>query len=466
VIVQQPNEAPAASAQGADQRAQAYRIVSFPYNLSEKRPSAHLPAVLGDHVNNGVNYHFWRFERFVNQTAQPYETFKDQQVLTPGSGFFFIALESGKRMKVNNATSQVVQVQDLTNTGIALTSGWNLLGDPLPVNMNLADFTFAGGSVQDRAYYSGSGPVSGWVKTGTDVEVLKPWEGIAIRVSAAGTLRYRVAPGGAGVQASVAAVPVHAAVPMNEETPNWYIPVDAVRTDNGRTSLGNGFGMAQEAKEGYDVYDSFQPPFIADGNVSLAFENAEGGMMQDVRPLAEGGVWEMRLMTGDEGTKVKLTFGDVGVRQNETHQVFLIDLDQKMAYDLRRTSKVEVNSGTGLRQFRLVVGSKSYVNANNAGVDLYPKTMVLSANYPNPFNPETVIRYTIPDLAERSHVTLTIYNLLGQAVAQLVDADQQTGYYEVNFNGRALGSGVYFYRIEVLSGERRFTDVKKMVLLK
>ncbi len=224
--------------------------------------------------------------------------------------------------------------------------------------------------------------------------------------------------------------------------------------------------MAQEAKEGYDVYDSFQPPFITDGNVSLAFENAEGGMMQDVRPLAEGGVWEMRLMTGDEGTKVKLTFGDAGVLQDETHQVFLIDLDQKMAYDLRRTSKVEVNSGTGLRLFRVVVGSKSFVNANNAGVDLYPKTMVLSANYPNPFNPETMIRYTIPDLAERSHVTLTIYNLLGQAVAQLVDADQQTGYYEVNFNGRALGSGVYFYRIEVLSGERRFTDVKKMVLLK
>ncbi len=74
-------------------------------------------------------------------------------------------------------------------------------------------------------------------------------------------------------------------------------------------------------------------------------------------------------------------------------------------------------------------------------------------------NPTTVIEYTIP---KDSHVTLKIYDVLGQEVRTLVDQDQQVGRYSVNFNGSSLASGVYFYRL--VAGNHVVT--KKMLMLK
>jgi hypothetical protein len=93
-----------------------------------------------------------------------------------------------------------------------------------------------------------------------------------------------------------------------------------------------------------------------------------------------------------------------------------------------------------------------------------PKTAALFDNYPNPFNPETVIKYQI---LQQAHVTLKIYNLIGQEVRTLVDRIQDTGVYEIHWDGkdgwgRVLPSGLYLYRIE--AGE--YSQVRKMALLR
>ncbi len=83
----------------------------------------------------------------------------------------------------------------------------------------------------------------------------------------------------------------------------------------------------------------------------------------------------------------------------------------------------------------------------------------LAQNFPNPFNPVTKISYSIP---KSSEVSLTIYDILGQKVSELVREKQDAGSYSVEFNASSLSSGVYYYKIE--AGD--FTSIKKMTLVK
>jgi len=83
----------------------------------------------------------------------------------------------------------------------------------------------------------------------------------------------------------------------------------------------------------------------------------------------------------------------------------------------------------------------------------------LEQNYPNPFNPSTSICYSLPN---RSHVTLSVYNTLGQQVAQLVNEESESGYHEVQFNATNLASGIYFYRLQAGT----FVETKRLLLLK
>jgi len=87
------------------------------------------------------------------------------------------------------------------------------------------------------------------------------------------------------------------------------------------------------------------------------------------------------------------------------------------------------------------------------------ESYTLSQNYPNPFNPTTTISYTLPK-AEK--VTIEVFNMIGQKVATLVNANQTAGIHTVDFDGANLTSGVYFYRLQAGT----FSSMRKMVLMK
>jgi hypothetical protein len=88
-----------------------------------------------------------------------------------------------------------------------------------------------------------------------------------------------------------------------------------------------------------------------------------------------------------------------------------------------------------------------------------PVVYSLNQNYPNPFNPSTNIKYGLP---HDGQVSLTVYDVLGNEIAVLVNGYKRAGYYEESFNASNLASGIYFYKIT--SGD--FTDIKKMILIK
>ncbi len=99
-----------------------------------------------------------------------------------------------------------------------------------------------------------------------------------------------------------------------------------------------------------------------------------------------------------------------------------------------------------------------------------PKSYALFQNYPNPFNPNTVITYALPG---ESRVRVTILNLLGEEIATLVNAEEQSGVYTVQWNGTngtgiPLASGMYFYHLQAedLQSRSIFDETKKLMLLK
>jgi len=109
--------------------------------------------------------------------------------------------------------------------------------------------------------------------------------------------------------------------------------------------------------------------------------------------------------------------------------------------------------------------------ATTWGTDYLPKITVnteetniplrfeLNQNYPNPFNPITTISYHIP---ENAHVKITVYNMRGQVVANLVNNEMSAGYYSVTWNAMDQPSGIYFCKMET----RGYVSVKKLMLVK
>jgi hypothetical protein len=88
-----------------------------------------------------------------------------------------------------------------------------------------------------------------------------------------------------------------------------------------------------------------------------------------------------------------------------------------------------------------------------------PKEFSLCEAYPNPFNPSTVIRYSLP---VNSWVTLKIYNLLGQEISTLVDEFQDAGFRSVGWDASGIPTGMYFYRLQT----KDYVETKKLILLR
>ena len=106
-----------------------------------------------------------------------------------------------------------------------------------------------------------------------------------------------------------------------------------------------------------------------------------------------------------------------------------------------------------------VMGANLKKENGEEGISLVPTEYGLDQNYPNPFNPNTTINYQLP---QKNHVSLKVYDILGNLVSDLVDQEMEAGYYSVNWNANQLASGIYIYRL--ISGS--FVSTKKMILMK
>ncbi|MBI4549057.1 MAG: T9SS type A sorting domain-containing protein [Ignavibacteriae bacterium] len=127
--------------------------------------------------------------------------------------------------------------------------------------------------------------------------------------------------------------------------------------------------------------------------------------------------------------------------------------------DLQQPVKIFIDNGNDGTIDDSMLVDNQVTGVGHEPVAGKPTEFKLHQNYPNPFNPVTTIRYELP---KASHVTLKIFNVLGQEVAVLVDGMQGAGYKLVKFNASKLPSGVYFYRM--IAGD--FAQSRKLIIMK
>jgi hypothetical protein len=235
-------------------------------------------------------------------------------------------------------------------------------------------------------------------------------------------------------------------------------------------------GPAKVQASGENVLDALNTLTITDdrgGSQTLYFgANADVPLaMYAMPPVPPAGAFDARFETSEGGSMVQ-THGKK-VSDNVEFPVTV----QSDAYPVtiswnvsKGTASYELTDNAGGRVFApksmngegtqtISSSAHSKVTVKLTSDGQLPKEFALQQNYPNPFNPSTTIKY---DLPARNHVTLRVYNVLGQAVMTLVDDVQEAGYKSVRFDASNVASGTYFYRLQA----GNFVQTKKLLLVK
>lgn len=442
------NNNPVTIPAGTDQF--SFNLVSVPFILNDGRASKVLVDDLG-----AADSTEWRFFEYVTADQQWLE-YPNTSNFEPGRAFFLIVSDAGKYIRSGAGTTVATVCPDT----IALQPGWNLIGNPFNFNVDL-DYLIPINFQNALKLYSYE---KGWNFNINPTSGMVPWIGYAVYVQPLNSelpIYLLVIPKAIAGQAKTASV--------TAEPGEWTMQITAA-AGLAKDEI-NWMGVKKNAAPEYDANDLFEPPVIGK-YVSLYFPHKDWTTLPqnytaDYRPLAgDGYVWDFEVATAKGHEMVTLNFDGMSDVPAGL-EVYLIDEQLGSARNLRQNPSYSFRavSDGGKKALRVVVGSRNYVETNSNDITLVPTAFDLAQNFPNPFNPETMIRYSLPEAAT---VTLEIYNMLGQKVRTLVDHTQQAAdFYTLSWNGRddngkALSSGMYLYRLTAGS----YVNTRKMVLMK
>jgi len=146
---------------------------------------------------------------------------------------------------------------------------------------------------------------------------------------------------------------------------------------------------------------------------------------------------------------------NIDFQDTVSFNVFFVPITQSV---LPKQDHIIIRSNSLNDPLSLVIKGRG-VNPNAVENEDKINNYVLSECYPNPFNPNTTIEYQVP---KTSKIKISVYNLVGEEIAIIVNEEQTQGKYKVEFNGVNLSSGVYFYKMQT----EEYTSTKKFILLK
>ncbi len=424
---------------------QQYKMISVPIFPDNESPAVMLS-------NFGVSDTTWKLLTWSNGD---YIDSKSAGFpgLRPGRGYWFITKVA------DTLRTGPGQSTPLNNFGISLIPGWNMIGTPFNFAISWSDIT---GVPMNMVPYFWEGSEYS-IRT-----TLYPWDGFFVQnEDPFNNITITVPPRRAIVSST------HPAFGFSKqlETGEWRIQVKA--ESGWMKDRNNYMGVLLTASDDLDHTDfSDAPKHPGNEYLQLRSVTRDGkALAGDFRSLSPDQMFEIEVLAKSAEGIVKVTWDNLITVPHDV-TMYLIDQDARVAINLRQRSSYEFvvpkNTDTR-RQFRLITGSVHYVENESDGVALVPERFHLYGNYPNPFNPVTTLRFDLPVAA---HVTLTLYNSLGQRVARLLDKQMPAGTHTTLWNGRsssgaALASGVYLARLEIVAPHSaRLTATTKMILLK
>ena len=421
-----------------------YVMISVPAQLSNSSTQGVFAEQLGD-----PDPSVWRTFKWQNGAYQ-----ENAGSLTPGSAVWLISKDVGKVYARNGYSTQL-----MTGYLINLTDGWNQIGNPynFPININDDFIVQISEEVEQQLYqYSGGENYS-------QTSVMQPGSGYWVYSNGSGNIKINTIIGFPEVNQVETDIPV-------KETDGWKVTLEI--SAGNEKDLVTSFGVHPNALNVYDKHDFHEPPVIGD-YISAYFKNAyAGNLNQDIRTEGEEFyTWALAIRTNQAGIS-EVVIPDINKIPFE-HSVKLFDPVTRIVYDMRNQSTVQfVSQGKeNHHYFELMVGKDKSINNELEKLGVVPNKFELAQNIPNPFNPVTNI---LISLKEDANITLKVFNLLGEEINSMaMNQPMSKGNHRFIWSGKAdngqpLPSGVYLYRLEVLSnnGSPVYQNTKKMILMK
>ncbi len=344
-----------------------------------------------------------------------------------------------------NTTLAAAPLDSVGQVKIILHPGWNLITDPYVVDVPWDTVQSLNGNL--------AGPVWGYDGSFNVSTSLAPFQGYYYFNSK--HLNYLLVP---YIEAHNAAGKSGRIKKVSSVGSGWTVHITL--TADGTTDRSTWFGVSTLAGEGLNRLDVRKPRAFGSEPI-VSFDHPEwdrnfSKFASEIHPLfADSSEWKFEVETAP-GKPAEISFS--GLRQlPEAFDAFLYDPSSGSWTNIRKSMSYSFVPASRSTSFTVLIGKAALVNS----LVKNPRALTfrLDDNYPNPFNPTTVIRYNIP---AESFVSLEVYNVLGQRVATLVSDQQTPGEHIVEFNGERFASGVYFYRL--VAGNHILTG--KMVLLK
>lgn len=399
-----------------------YRIVSIPYDLSEKSLDEVFKS-MGSYDKTQ-----WRAVRY--QGGRNVDNKEGFTKVERGQAFWFNSVE---KPDISVGAGTTVGKDQSPDFSLALEKGYNQVGDPFTFDISWGDVLAANESISSKL----SQQVLVYNSTNISLDpsdILKAWSGGFVAAEEAMTISIPASLKNGSGRISGSVIENN-----NPDLEAWMISV-GVQQEGVINTLG-GIGMHPQASVSKDIYDITTPPKFVK-YVSLSTEHKDffqPMFSRDIVKTMQSYNWSFMLESNINSSLAEITWNNDGL-QSSMAELLLYDAEQRAMIDMKRSDRYSFDPQRS-RNFRFFFGSDR--------MQVKPDIQEIGVAWPNPSSDVVHIPYLVKD---RSHVQIEVYDLMGRRVSSVADRVHDAGYHTATWNrtafdGSVVSPGMYLYRM-------------------